>query len=142
MIINDLFLFQALARLRESGTIESTDFEEALRLLEASKASVRAAEESAKKKRQDKVTQVFEILRRTRSRLLNEKGARWDGYVSVGDLETQAAAVGISPQQLMLALEQYEELLILTFDENKTKVAFVEEARGGASDTEQMQAEA
>lgn len=74
--------------------------------------------------------------RRTRSRLIDEKGSHWDGYVSVSDLETQAAAVGISPQQLMLALEQYEELLILAFDEHKTKVAFLEEARGGESDQE------
>ncbi|KAL8429809.1 hypothetical protein ACSSS7_006318 [Eimeria intestinalis] len=75
-------------------------------------------------------------MTRTRSRLLSEKGARWDGYVSVSVLEAQASAVGISPQQLMLALEQYEELLIITFDEAKTKVAFIEEARGEAADSE------
>lgn len=81
-------------------------------------------------------------FRRTRSRLLNEKGARWDGYVSVSELESQAAAVGISPQQLMMALEQYEELLILAFDEDKTKVAFIEEARGPDSNEEEMVADA
>ncbi|KAL8453245.1 hypothetical protein Emag_001977 [Eimeria magna] len=107
-LLGVLRLSQALARLRESTLIELSDFEEALRLLES----------------------------RTRSRLISEKGARWDGYVSVSELEGQASAVGISPQQLMLALEQYEELLILTFDEAKTKVAFIEEARGAAEDSE------
>ncbi|KAL8270139.1 hypothetical protein Esti_005938 [Eimeria stiedai] len=155
-LLGVLRLSQALARLRESTLVEVTDFEEALRLLESSKASVRNAEENAKKKKFDKVTQVFEILRqatmhfqvhacincvRTRSRLISERGSRWDGYVSVSDLEAQATAVGISPQQLMLALEQYEELLVLTFDESKTKVAFIEEARGSAeSEAEEMQA--
>ena len=57
--------------------------------------------------------------------MLEEKGARWDGYVSLQYLETQAAAVGVSPQQLMHALEQYEELLIITFNSDKTKVIFV-----------------
>ena len=66
--------------------------------------------------------------------MIEERGARWDGYVSLRDLEGQAAAVGISPQQLMQALEQYEELLIIVFDDEKTKIAFVEEARGPDSD--------
>ncbi|KAL8428461.1 hypothetical protein Efla_003277 [Eimeria flavescens] len=143
-LLGVLRLSQALARLRESPIIETTDFEEALRLMESSKASVRTAEENAKTRKFDRVTQVFEILKRTRSRLLAEKGARWDGYVSVSELEAQAAAVGISSQQLLLALEQYEELLILTFDDSKTKVAFIEEARGEASqegEAEDMQAD-
>lgn len=58
-----LLAFKALARLRESSVIESADFEEALRLLETSKASVRLAEDNARRRKQGKVTQVFDILR-------------------------------------------------------------------------------
>ncbi|OEH76189.1 DNA replication licensing factor [Cyclospora cayetanensis] len=134
-----LRLSQALARLRQSWVVETPDFEEALRLFESSKASVRVAEEAAKKKRKDTVSHVFEILRRTRSRMIEEKGARWDGYVSISDLEAQATAVGVSPQQLLQALEQYEELLIVAFDSERTKVAFLEEARGGESEQEMQE---
>lgn len=71
-----------------------------------------------------------------RMRLAESKGAKWNGYIPVSEAEQQAAAVGVSPQQLMQALDQYEELSILVISKDKTKVAFVEDARGGEDSDE------
>lgn len=84
---------------------------------------------------------IFPLRRRMRMRLAESQGAKWSGYIPVAEVEQQAAAVGVSPQQLMLALEQYEELSILVISQDKTKVAFVEDARGGESDEEEETAQ-
>ncbi|CDI81658.1 DNA replication licensing factor, putative [Eimeria acervulina] len=134
-----LRLSQALARLRQSWLVETADFEEALRLLQSSAASVSAAEEKSRHKRKaDTVSVVFDLLRRSRARMIEEKGSKFDGYVPLEHLEAQAAAVGVSPQQLMQALEQYEELLIIAFNSDRRKIIFVEEARDRDSDDDNI----
>ncbi|CBZ54682.1 putative DNA replication licensing factor [Neospora caninum Liverpool] len=135
-LLGILRLAQALACLRFSDWVEAPDFEEALRLMEASKESVRVAEEGRRRRKQDRASLAFEILKNLRSRTQQKKGAKWDGWMKVSALQQQAAAAGLAAEQLDAALQQYEELTLITFDRTKTKVAFVEEAGSEKSDDE------
>ncbi|KFG62358.1 putative DNA replication licensing factor Mcm7 [Toxoplasma gondii RUB] len=133
-LLGTLRLAQALACLRFSDWVEGPDFEEALRLMEASKESVRVAEEGRRRRKQDRASLAFEILKNLRSRTQQKKGAKWDGWMPVSALQQQAAAAGLTNEQLDAALSQYEEFTLITFDRTKTKVAFVEEAGSEKSD--------
>ncbi|PFH37159.1 putative DNA replication licensing factor Mcm7 [Besnoitia besnoiti] len=133
-LLGILRLAQALACLRFSEWVEAPDFEEALRLMEASKESVRIAEEGRRRKKQDRASLAFELLKNLRTRTQQKKGAKWDGWMKLSALQQQATAAGLANEQLESALRQYEELTLITFDRTKTKVAFVEEAGSENSD--------
>lgn len=55
--------------------------------------------------------------------------------MKVSTLQQQAAALGLTTDQMNEALGQYEELTLICFNRDKTKVAFVEEA-GSHQETE------
>lgn len=59
---------KALARIRFSDQVEEGDLDEAIRLTEASKASIFEDDEDAARVREDVYSRIFEIIKRMANR--------------------------------------------------------------------------
>lgn len=116
-----LRISQALARLRDSDIIETADFEEAIRLTEQSKATVQMQTE--KRRRKEPSTEIMNIIKSIKDKIL-EKKKRWDGWISIEEIERQATTKGFSRAQIFSTIDKYVELTVFSINEDNSAVAF------------------
>lgn len=116
-----LRLSQALARLRDSDTIETPDFEEAIRLTEQSKASVSLQTE--KRRRKDPSTEIMNIIKSIKETIL-EKKKKWNGWISIEEIERQATTKGFTKAHIFGTIDKYVELTVFSINEDNTAIAF------------------
>eukprot|EP00049_Salpingoeca_infusionum_P009802 m.166800 g.166800 ORF g.166800 m.166800 type:complete len:734 (+) comp14448_c0_seq1:1330-3531(+) len=112
-----LRIASSLARLRFSDEVAMEDFEEALRLMHASKASVTEIQ-AEKKQRTNPIAAIYKIVKdmRTRSGL---------DELRMGDIESAVIAKGFNNAQLTACLTEYEDLNVWMISEDKSRVQFV-----------------
>ncbi|GAB64395.1 DNA replication licensing factor MCM7 [Plasmodium cynomolgi strain B] len=116
-----LRISQALARLRDSDVIETADFEEAIRLTEQSKASV--SQQTEKRRRKDSSTEIMNIIKSIKEKIM-EKKKKWNGWISIEEIETQAVTKGFTKAHVFNTIDKYVELTVFTINKNNTAIAF------------------
>eukprot|EP00744_Colponema_vietnamica_P026394 GILI01039135.1.p1 GENE.GILI01039135.1~~GILI01039135.1.p1 ORF type:complete len:229 (+),score=63.75 GILI01039135.1:99-689(+) len=115
-----LRLSQALARLRCSSEVDMTDVDEALRLINSSRASI--MDDEPDKKGVDPMSAIFDIIR--------DVAARQNKLtVSYDEVEGRVLAKGYSSAQLKDCLDEYESLSIWSVDDTRSNITFLERAR-------------
>ncbi|EME32513.1 minichromosome maintenance family (MCM) [Galdieria sulphuraria] len=117
-LLSILRLSQALARIRFSTFVEHADVDEAIRLLESSKSSLRE-EYIGKSYNSDPVAEIY--------RHVCEAIHGMDGTseVVLSDVERQILGRGYSHDQWAKCLEEYEQLNIWMIDRNLDKIRLV-----------------
>jgi len=113
-------LAQAHARIRFSNVVCFADVEEAVRLMESSKKSVKNARNQGRSRRSDRtaaqsdpVGEILEMLRK----LDKQKSISGDynGYISVAEAEQMGTTNGYSKAQVNDTIKQYADLNLLWF---------------------------
>lgn len=105
----------ALARLRFSDTVEIADIDEALRLMEVSKSSLRDESEVV---RTDPITRIYESI--------NELGRiRNYARLKYSEVLTRVKSKGYAESDLIRTLEQYESINILQRSSKGDYIVFV-----------------
>jgi DNA replication licensing factor MCM7 len=113
-----LRLSQAHARTRFSNKVERIDFQEAMRLMQASKESV---ELSAPAKRgATPYDIVYDIIAD-----LSRRKEQADGWVEMAHVVSMAGHKALSSEIVLEAIEQWESLSVLTLDSDKKMVRFM-----------------
>jgi len=113
-----LRLSQAHARVRFSDTVDRQDFDEALRLMKASKESV---ELSAPAKRGvNPVDLVYDIIADL-SRRANDD----DGWVDMAHVVSMAGHKALDKEMVEEGIENWESVSVVTRNDDKTKVRFI-----------------
>merc|ERR1712019_103685 len=112
-----LRLSQAHARTRFSNKVERQDFEEAMRLMAASKESV---ELSAPAKRgANPLDLVYDVIAD-----LARRADTNDGWVEMAHVISMAGHKALSSDVVLEAIENWESLSVLTLDPEKKMVRF------------------
>jgi len=113
-----LRLSQAHARARFSGRVERQDFEEAMRLMKASKESVELS--SPAKRDANPLDIVYDVIADLARRSNSE-----DGWVELAHVESMAGHKALSRDVIREAIENWESLNVLCFNPEKTMVRFL-----------------
>ncbi|OQR76215.1 DNA replication licensing factor mcm7-like [Tropilaelaps mercedesae] len=114
-----LRLATALARLRTSDKVEKEDIDEALRLMEASKASLHDRVEGPGARRlQTPVDRVYQVIQEFAS----SSGA---SSAKVSELLDLCVSKGIKQNDFDKAIKEYEELNVWQLNQNGTRLTFV-----------------
>merc|ERR1712050_822701 len=111
-----LRLSQAHARARFSERVEKQDFDEAMRLMKASKESV---EVSPTKKGQTKLEVVYDILQD-----LARRSQHPDGWVEMVHVVSMAGHKALPRDVVEEAIDTWEKLFVITTNPDKTMVKF------------------
>merc|ERR1719278_1546453 len=106
-----LRLSTALARLRTAQTVEKDDVGEAIRLMEMSKDSLKAA--PAATKDQQEVDRIYSFILSI---------AEGDGTVKVQDIRDRATTKGYKPDAIDRCLEEYESLDVWQLNQARTRL--------------------
>merc|ERR1712032_291269 len=115
-----LRLSQAHARARFSEKVEQQDFDEAMRLLKASKESV---ELSAPAKRgKSPLDLVYDIISDLTRR---DSVQAADGWVDMGHVVSMAGHKALSREMVVEAIENWESLSVLCQNPERTMVRFI-----------------
>merc|ERR1712187_575197 len=112
-----LRLSQAHARARFSNKVERQDFEEAMRLMQASKESVELS--APAKKGANPLDLVHDIIADLSRRTDNA-----DGWVEMAHVISMAGHKALSSDVVHEAIENWESLSVLTLDPEKKMVRF------------------
>ncbi|KAI0263377.1 minichromosome maintenance protein mcm7p [Gloeopeniophorella convolvens] len=146
-LLGVLRLAQALARLRFAAAVLHADVDEALRLMEASKESLRDEDEDADARDADRsdTSRIYRIVkdmaagaagassagaRRARRLGRGPEGERDDGedgaldVLSMVDIRARVLRAGYTETQLMTTIQEYEDLNIWTRVANGSKLSF------------------
>jgi DNA replication licensing factor MCM7 len=116
-LLGMLRLAQAHARLRFSNTVERGDFEEAVRLtLEAKQSVIESRNNRKNRGNNDDSSDVWGCIK---SKLLI---AGSDNFVMVADIEKFAMNQGYTQAQIKTALDAYESLSVINFNEERNRV--------------------
>eukprot|EP00004_Rigifila_ramosa_P020187 TRINITY_DN5225_c0_g1_i1.p1 TRINITY_DN5225_c0_g1~~TRINITY_DN5225_c0_g1_i1.p1 ORF type:complete len:609 (-),score=162.88 TRINITY_DN5225_c0_g1_i1:32-1858(-) len=124
-LLSILRLSQALARLRMSETVHEEDITEAIRLMRASSASVRAEEtEEIGTHTRDPKASIYAIIRdNAKSRLsLSLPGPQ---YIPVADILPQILAKGFTQKNLDDTLADYEALGVWQISTDRSRIRFL-----------------
>jgi DNA replication licensing factor MCM7 len=113
-----LRLSQAHARARFSDRVQRQDFEEAMRLLKASKESVELS--AAVEKDKNPLDVVYDVLADL-SRRTSDK----DGWVELANVVNMAGHKALSKEQVQEAIGNWESLSVVVQNPEKTKVRFM-----------------
>uniref|UniRef100_T2MG55 DNA replication licensing factor MCM7 n=1 Tax=Hydra vulgaris TaxID=6087 RepID=T2MG55_HYDVU len=104
----------ALARLRLADTVEKEDIDEAMRLMEMSKASL--SEDEAPQKKPRAVDAIYGLIREI---------AGLESYVKVDQAKQRCLTKGFTPDQFEACLRDYENLNIWLLNKARTRITFV-----------------
>eukprot|EP00915_Cephaloidophora_sp_WS-2016_P002752 GHVH01003713.1.p1 GENE.GHVH01003713.1~~GHVH01003713.1.p1 ORF type:complete len:820 (-),score=117.48 GHVH01003713.1:151-2610(-) len=122
-------LAQALARVRFDHIVTIEDVEEACRLMDASKKSIKVAKQMANGTRNsinttDVAGDIIDMVRKM-DRIKNGVSS-YDGFIPVADIENKALTQGYSKRQVLDAINGYVDLTVLRFrhDTNEREVGF------------------
>ena len=117
-LLSILRLAQALARLEMRLDISQQDVDEAIRLVNVSKASVVETDAGDRPIDGDFMSRLWAL---TRDKALADRAT----HVSMADALQMAAAAGFSPRQLEEFLVAYEGLQLLAVNASRTRIDFV-----------------
>jgi DNA replication licensing factor MCM7 len=110
-----LRLSTALARLRTAQVVEKDDVSEAIRLMEMSKDSLKAAPTAVKG--QQEVDRIYQFI------LSISEGSK---TIKVQDIKDRATAKGYKPDAIDRCLEEYESLDVWQLNQARTKLTIME----------------
>merc|ERR1712039_831752 len=113
-----LRLSQAHARARYSDRVERQDFDEAIRLMKASKESVELA--APAKKNANPLDLVYDIVAD-----LSRKETANDGWVDMAHVVSMAGHKALTKEMVTEAIENWESLSVLLRSEDKQTVRFL-----------------
>jgi len=111
-------LSQAHARARFSVKVERQDFEEAMRLMKASKESVELS--SPAKRGQNPLDLVYEIISD-----LSRRAESNDGWVDLAHVVSMAGHKALTREMVFEAVDNWESLSVMTLNPEKTMVKFL-----------------
>ncbi|KAJ5569769.1 DNA replication licensing factor MCM7 [Penicillium hispanicum] len=117
-------LSQALARLRFSEEVVREDVDEALRLIEVSKASLYNDGESGADHTPS--SKIYTLIRNLRESGAAAVGDGEDKELSIRRIRERVLAKGFTEDQLTTTLHQYSELGVLQITANGSRLLFVE----------------
>ncbi|GFR21475.1 DNA replication licensing factor mcm7-B [Trichonephila clavata] len=117
-LLGVLRLSTALARLNLRDTVVKQDVDEAIRLLDMSKASLNQTQQFTGRA-QTATDQIFNIIRD----IMAENGG--SRTVKMADALERCLAKGFKPDQFEEAIEEYEELDIWQINQSRTKITFI-----------------
>ncbi|CAK4081954.1 unnamed protein product [Aphanomyces euteiches] len=125
-LLSILRLSQALARLRFSRTVSTADVDEAIRLVYVSKASLHESDETSGPSRYkggstDPSSRIYRLI----LDYSRERNERNENSVKYSEIEPLVLRKGYTEVQLKQCIEQYEQLQVLQWSENKTTLHFV-----------------
>ncbi|XP_003737980.1 DNA replication licensing factor mcm7 [Galendromus occidentalis] len=113
-----LRLASALARLRTSEIVEKEDVDEALRLMEASKASLHNQPDAQNKRPQSVVDRVYHIIQEFAS-------STGSNSARISELLDLCTSKGIKQSDFDKAIKEYEELNVWQLNQNGTRLTFI-----------------
>merc|ERR1712039_1037929 len=113
-----LRLSQAHARTRFSDRVERQDFDEAIRLMKASKESVELA--APAKKNANPLDLVYDIVSD-----LSRRESDNDGWVDMAHVVSMAGHKALTKEMVTEAIENWESLSVLLRSEDKQTVRFL-----------------
>ncbi|KAK4524736.1 hypothetical protein GAYE_SCF05G2639 [Galdieria yellowstonensis] len=117
-LLSILRLSQALARIRFSNFVEHADVDEAIRLLESSKSSLRE-EQVGKSYQSDPIAEIYRHVCEA------IHGAEDTPEVVLSEMESQILGRGYSHDQWTKCLEEYEQLNIWMIDRTMDKIRLI-----------------
>merc|ERR1712232_119376 len=109
---------QAHARARFSNRVEREDFDEAMRLIKASKESVEAS--APAKKGANPLDLVYDIIADLARQYENN-----DGWVELAHVVSMAGHKAMSREVVIEAIDNWESLSVLCQNPEKTMVKFM-----------------
>lgn len=109
-----LRLSTALARLRLVDVVEKADVNEAMRLMEMSKDSLKQTQDPANKGKQE-VDRIYDFIRSI------AEGAK---TLKIQDIKDRATTKGYKPDAVDRCLEEYEELAVWQLNQARSKLTF------------------
>lgn len=115
-LLGILRLSTALARLRLSNVVEKADIDEAIRLIEMSKESLKQTFESKGYRPPNVNDKIFAIIRE----LAGDRKT-----VKVSDIKEKCALKGYNPQQIESCIEEYEELNVWQLNQAHSDLTFI-----------------
>ncbi|KAJ9306183.1 hypothetical protein DTO217A2_4299 [Paecilomyces variotii] len=117
-------LSQALARLRFSEEVVEEDVDEALRLIEVSKASLRNDGQGGQD--QSPTTKIYNLIRAMRDSGAAAVGDGEEGELSMKRIRERVLAKGFTEDQLVQTVDEYANMDIWQITGNGTRLMFVE----------------
>lgn len=116
-LLSILRLGQALARLRFSDYVAREDVDEAIRLTHMSKASLTedGSGDGSNKRTEDVLSRIFHIIR-DYSTTANTK------TIEMKLAEAMVIRKGFTAQQMQSCLEEYENLNVISINQNRTQI--------------------
>ncbi|KAL1968521.1 hypothetical protein VTN77DRAFT_1731 [Rasamsonia byssochlamydoides] len=126
-------LSQALARLRFSDQVVTEDVDEALRLVEVSKASLYNDGQAGAD--QSPSSKIYNLIRAMRESGAAAASDGKEGELSVRKIRERVLAKGFTEDQLTQTIDEYAELNVWQLNENGTRLVFIEI---GDDDDEEM----
>jgi DNA replication licensing factor MCM7 len=121
-LIAMLRISQARARLRWSHSVELSDFEEAIRLMKASKETCAPRNTNESRKTADVMTQVYGLVCSALDRAKTDADA--EQWVSMVDVERAVLARGFTHDQLEQCITYYASLDVFEWSHNRLKLRF------------------
>merc|ERR1712179_566112 len=110
-----LRLSTALARLRIVDQVEKEDVNEAMRLMEMSKDSLKQQQAPTNRGKKD-VDVIYDLIRSI---------AEGSKTLKVQDIRDRATSKGFKPDQVEKCLDDYEELSVWQLNQARTKLTFI-----------------
>ncbi|GAA5867950.1 hypothetical protein JCM1840_003499 [Sporobolomyces johnsonii] len=138
-LLGVLRVAQACARLRFSPEVDEDDVKEALRLMEASKASLHEHEHREPAEDRTSRSRVYELIKQmARSgagrmdvddddefpAAEDDEEEVFNPVQSMAEIRERAFAQGFTQEELDDGISAYEELMVWTVDENRTTLTF------------------
>ncbi|KAJ9210251.1 hypothetical protein DTO166G4_8179 [Paecilomyces variotii] len=117
-------LSQALARLRFSEEVVEEDVDEALRLIEVSKASLRNDGQGGQD--QSPTTKIYNLIRAMRDSGAAAVGDGEEGELSMKRIRERVLAKGFTEDQLVQTVDEYANMDVWQITGNGTRLMFVE----------------
>ncbi|KAJ9292479.1 hypothetical protein DTO271G3_8751 [Paecilomyces variotii] len=117
-------LSQALARLRFSEEVVEEDVDEALRLIEVSKASLRNDGQGGQD--QSPTTKIYNLIRAMRDSGAAAVGDGEEGELSMKRIRERVLAKGFTEDQLVQTVDEYANMDVWQITANGARLMFVE----------------
>ncbi|PLN81386.1 MCM-domain-containing protein [Aspergillus taichungensis] len=117
-------LSQALARLRFSNEVITEDVDEALRLVDVSRASL--SNDGQTGLDQTPTSKIYNLIRSMRDSGAAVVGDGDDSALSMRRIRERVLAKGFTQDQLNMALAEYESVLVWQVSEDNNRLIFIE----------------
>ncbi|KIW82908.1 hypothetical protein Z517_02151 [Fonsecaea pedrosoi CBS 271.37] len=135
-LLGVLRLSQALARLRFSNEVVNEDVDEALRLIEVSKASLYTDQRSHGD--QTVSSKIYDLIRGIRESGAASVGRGARGELNLGRVRELVTAKGFTSDQFVRTLEEYELLDVWQIANNGTRLVWIEAGDSDEDNDEDM----